>query len=185
MLPSDRGTRDLLPPIEADRHEVAGPAATVAGSLGLASDIPLLAIPPATHPGADLPAEQESGPTGQATGGYPAMPIETAAPSIDAHHVSDMPGGEAEGPSPIAIPAARNFSGPEPPVIMGREGADSPDRPQGELDGQGEREGKASMSRKTGTTCKLSQTAMTPATAPAPVRTTAGWPRSTTTTTLM
>jgi hypothetical protein len=137
MLPSDRGTRDLLPPIEADRHEVTEPAATVAGSSGLASDIPLIAVPPATHPGADLPAEQEDGPTGQATGGYPAMPIESVAPSIDAHHVSDTPGGEAEGPSLIAIPMARNFSGPEPPVIVGREGAGSPDQPQGERDVQG------------------------------------------------
>ena len=115
MLPSDRGTRDLLPPIEADRHEVTEPAAAVADSSGLASDIPLIAVPPATHPGADLPAEQEDGPTGQATGGYPAIPIESVTPSIDAYHLSDALGGEAEGPSLIAIPMARNFAGRRPP----------------------------------------------------------------------
>ena len=56
MTTAEDGTRDLLPPIEADPEEIIGTETLFAGSLAPAIELPLATIPPASmQPAADLP----------------------------------------------------------------------------------------------------------------------------------
>jgi len=128
MLPVDRGTRDLLPPIEADQKEVIGPELTVTGSLVSASDIPLPTIPAAVHPAVDLPpAEQEDRATSAGSDEHSVtVPIKSMAPSIEGHHVS----GALGEPHFVSISVAQNFSGPKPSATTYRDGAGSHDHRQ-------------------------------------------------------
>ena len=140
MIPTGRGTRGLLPPIEADQQEIAGPESNVVGTT-LASEIPFPAALPAMRPVADLPpGNQEGGPKEHGFDGNPATtPGMNMAPSIDAHHLSGTLGA-AEGPPFISIPVAPNFSGPKPVAITHREGAGSHHDHQDEPGGDGARD---------------------------------------------
>lgn len=61
MFFSDKGTRDLLPLIELHLDEIAGPGPEFDGDPTPATNVPLLTIPFAIPPGADLPpAEPET-----------------------------------------------------------------------------------------------------------------------------
>ena len=86
------GTRDLLPPIEADPEEIIGTQTLFAGSLALATELPVATIPPALiQPAADLPPiEQVDVLQDQDSPEQPAaVLIKGLAASIDAPDVSD------------------------------------------------------------------------------------------------
>ena len=92
MTIAEDGTRDLLPPIEADPEEIIGTPTLFAGSLTLASELPLAAtLPGSAQPAAALPSIepvgifQDHGSPGQPA----AVPIMGLAASIDAPDVSD------------------------------------------------------------------------------------------------
>jgi cytoskeletal protein CcmA (bactofilin family) len=63
MITADDGTRDLLPPSEADPTEIIGTETMFAGSFALAIEVPLSAIPSAAmQAAADLPPPSEANP---------------------------------------------------------------------------------------------------------------------------
>ncbi|HEV2900691.1 MAG TPA: hypothetical protein VGX71_23200 [Pseudaminobacter sp.] len=63
MITADDGTRDLLPPSEADPTEIIGTETMVAGSFALAIEVPLSTVPSAAmQPAADLPPPSEANP---------------------------------------------------------------------------------------------------------------------------
>ncbi|NGO52213.1 hypothetical protein [Allomesorhizobium camelthorni] len=63
MITADDGTRDLLPPNEADPKEIIGTETMFDGSLERAIEVPLSTIPSAAmQPAADLPPPSEANP---------------------------------------------------------------------------------------------------------------------------
>ncbi|WP_269932636.1 hypothetical protein [Aminobacter sp. HY435] len=92
MIPFDKGTRDLLPVIDAGRQEMPGQETAFGGAPAPAGEFPHAATPSAMHRPADLPAAED-----HADGAHATMPIKLPPTSLAAAHGPETPVGEAGG----------------------------------------------------------------------------------------
>lgn len=97
MILFDRGTRDLLPVIDAGPQEIPEPNTEFGGAPAHVEEVPVAAAPSAMHRLADLPSVEDHADSARAT-----MPVKAPSSPIAASHGLEAPAGEVEGPSVIA-----------------------------------------------------------------------------------
>jgi hypothetical protein len=134
MHRTDQGTRHLPPPIVSDPDEIVGPEMAFAGSFAQAHALTVPVTASATQPAVDLaPVEQDAD-------CEPAMmPIKSPASSMVSHGAQAL-GGDAGWPHFMPVVVAESFAPPEPPVMVHRDVASEPARPQEGQEGRPELE---------------------------------------------
>lgn len=98
MFLFDKGTRDLLPAINAGPQEMPGPETGFGGAPAHAEGLPLAATPSAVQRPADLPSVED-----HADGERAAMPIKAPSSPTAATHGLEASTGEAEGAHAISM----------------------------------------------------------------------------------
>ena len=120
MLPADKSTRDLLPPLQDDPEEIFEAAAEF-GSPIAAGEAPLAAPAAAVRPADDpAPADEDHD--------SPVMvPIKALVPSAPAFHVTDVIGPEATAFPVTSGSWVQNFLVPRPLTLSVPRGASARD----------------------------------------------------------
>lgn len=98
MFLFDKGTRDLLPAINAGPQEMPGPETGFGGAPAHAEGLPLAATPSAVQRPADLPSVED-----HADGERAAMSIKAPSPPTAATHGLEASTREAEGAHAISM----------------------------------------------------------------------------------
>jgi hypothetical protein len=117
MLTANKGTRDLLPLIQADPKEIVAAEAECSGCPIWTSEVPTPVAPAASRPAFDLALGEQD------DGSQPApTPIKALAPSLSAPLPSEALGGEAEGLHTIPVSSVQGSSVAKP-LVNAHQGA--------------------------------------------------------------
>jgi len=124
MFAPDKGTRDLLPPIEPHPSDIAVPVSEFDGSPAPAGEVPLVATPFAMQPGTAIPPAEEH------ADNSPEMSSteDTVSSSPATAHTAETAGGNGSVLTGISIPLDQSFLAGGNSATFTYRGATSPSR---------------------------------------------------------